>query len=191
MRTQVAAQRLRQHADGALGAAVGGLARGAHVRGDRAHAADRAAVPLPDHLLGALRADHPGAADVRLEQGVEVLEGRLVPLHERVDCRVRHHAVQPASSLGRGAHHRDDLLRITHVGDHREAFPAGFGDPAERLGRIAGRQLDACVVATGPVEVGLRQHGPCTQRDERRQRDGGCEAGSEHSGWLSTRARLA
>jgi hypothetical protein len=43
-----------------------------------------AAVAFPDHLLGALRADHPGAADLRLEQAVEVLDGRLLPLHERL-----------------------------------------------------------------------------------------------------------
>src|SRR5271157_1166336 len=68
VRAQVTAERLGQHADGTLGPAIRGLARGAHVGRDRTHAADRAAVPLPDHLLGAFGADHPGAPDVRLEQ---------------------------------------------------------------------------------------------------------------------------
>ncbi len=94
---QVAAEGLGQHADGALGPAVRGLVGRAHVRRDRAHAADRAAMTLADHLLRAFRADHPGTAHVGLEQRVEVLDARLVPFHERVDRGIRHQVVEFSS----------------------------------------------------------------------------------------------
>jgi hypothetical protein len=68
------AQGLAQHADGALGAAIGDLGRRADMRRDRADHDDGAAMALGDHLPRAFGADHPGAADVGLEQIVEILD---------------------------------------------------------------------------------------------------------------------
>src|SRR6202034_1706683 len=140
VRAEVAAERLGQHADRALGAAVRGLARRADVRRDRAHAADRAAVALADHSLGALGADYPGTADGGLEQLVEVVQAGVVPGHQWVDGRVGYHVVEPAAALGHGAHHPGRVFRVAHVRGAGERLPAGLLDPAERLRRVGGGQ---------------------------------------------------
>ena len=70
--------------DGGLGAAVSDLVEGAHVADIELTAAvDR--VPLLPHLLRTFGADHPHAADVGLEEFVELWKRGLVPLHEGID----------------------------------------------------------------------------------------------------------
>ena len=91
---------LPEHADGALGPAVGDLLGRPHMGGDRADHDDRAAMALRDHLARSLGADDPRAPHVGLEELVEGLERRPVPGHERVDGRVRHDVVQPSAAFG-------------------------------------------------------------------------------------------
>ncbi len=104
--------------------------------GKRARAADRTSVPLLDHLLRALGADQPRAPEVRLRQGVEVLDRCLVPLEHRVDAGVGYHVVQAATALRDLLHHRLDLSRIANVGDDGKAFATNFFDAAQGLGRV-------------------------------------------------------
>src|SRR5207245_10815520 len=67
-------ERFGEHAHAGLRAAVRDLRRRTDMRRQRAGAADRAAVPLLDHLLRALGDDEPGAAEVGLRQLVEVFD---------------------------------------------------------------------------------------------------------------------
>ncbi len=133
-----ASERLGEHRDAAFGCAIGGLERRPYVRRDGADANDGSAVTLGDHLFGGLGRHNPGTPQIGVAQQVPLLEGRLVPRHERVDGRVRHQVVDLAGALGDRVDHVHDLLWLAHVGNDLEALAAGIGDLAQ------GRRGVAC-----------------------------------------------
>src|SRR5438128_9483424 len=92
-------------------------------------------------MLGALRADEPGAAEVGLGKRVELLDRRLVPRYEWIDARIRDHVVKASTACCDLLHHAHDLRRIAHVSDDGKTFTAHPFDALEGLCRIVRQAL--------------------------------------------------